>query len=144
MSAFHFDRQKLRRTAWAMLVAWLFALTAAAVNACAVAPAGQVERGEVRTDVSAHGGHHHDGKLANHHLHDQDSGKENCLKFCDDGSSAVAKVEPAVVDPGLTLLTTAEPWGVIAATSSAGFWQSRERAASQGPPLVIRFLRLTL
>ena len=156
MSAFHFDRRQLRRTAWATLAVWVLALAAGVFNACALAPAGPVDRAIGHVGVSAHGehastptlfaieSHHEQAETVGHHEHGQDAGKGSCLKFCADESSAIAKVKLPVVDLSATLLTAAEPWSAIVAVGGIGFRQLLERPGSQGPPLVIRFLRLTL
>jgi hypothetical protein len=137
MPAFHFDRRRLRRTARATLMAWLFALTAGVVNACVLVPVEPVEHAVGKVSVAHHG-----------HGHEDDSGKASCLKFCDDESSAIAKVKLPVVDLGSSLLTVVEPWNSIAAADRLGFRHSLEPTGSRGPPLVselvIRFLRLTL
>lgn len=156
MSAFHFDRRQLRRTAWATLVVWVLAMAAGVVNACALGPSGPVERTTQQVGIvvlDAHVGapsfsaiesHHEQSQTVGHHEHGQDSGKGSCLKFCGDESSAIAKVKMPVVDLSATLLTAAVPWSAVVALGGAGFQQSLERPGSQGPPLVIRFLRLTV
>jgi hypothetical protein len=158
MPALQFDRRRLRRTTCATLLVWLFALTAGVFNACALAPAGATGRlgqvwqlGAAVQDLDAgaltaagHGTQDHHDHPAAHHGHGSDSGKVNCLQFCNDESSAIAKVPLPVTDLGLGLPTLVEPWHAIAAAGSVGFRQSPERPGSRGPPLVIRFLRLTL
>lgn len=147
MSAFHFDRRQLRRTAWATLLVWVLALAAGVVNACALTPAGPIERAILQVRIVVHdaqGSEPASAAIESHHEHGQDSGKASCLKFCDEESSAVAKIKLPVVDLSSTLLTAAEPWSAIGAAGGAGFRQSLERPGSQGPPLVIPFLRLTL
>lgn len=127
-----------------MLVIWVFALAAGVVNACALTPAGLEERGGMHADATVPASHRDKGEQVGHHGHQRDSGKDSCLRFCDDESSAITKVKLPVVDLGLTLLTAAEPWSSVVAAIVADLAQSPERPASQGPPLVIRFLRLTL
>jgi hypothetical protein len=152
MPAFHFHRRQLRRTAWATLVVWLFALTAGVVNACVLTPAGppqhvvrQVPHADIAVQDAQAGAPIVTGVGSRHDQgHGQDSGKVSCLKFCDDESSAIAKVKLPLVDLALSLLTGIEPWNTIAASSRVGVRQSLEQLGSQGPPLVIRFLRLTL
>jgi hypothetical protein len=159
MPTFHFDRRRLRRTAWATLAVWLFALMAGVVNACVLTPSGSAERAVwqvSRVDMAMHDAHagtrpdgkdgsrHDQGESVAHQGHGQDSGKVSCLKFCDDESSAIAKVKLPVIDLGSSLLIVVELWNTIAATSRVGVRQSLERPGSHGPPLVIRFLRLTL
>jgi len=156
MSAFHFNRRQLRRTAWATLMVWVLAMAAGVVNACALTPSGSVEHTTQQIGILVHDehvgvpsssaieSHHEQSETVGHHEHGQDSGKGSCLKFCDDESSAIAKVKLPVVDLSATLLTAAEPWNAVVAAGDAGFQLSLERPKSPGPPLVIRFLRLTL
>jgi hypothetical protein len=149
MPALCFDRRQLHRSAWATLVAWLLALAVGVVNACALAPAGSMARAVSAGDFAVHGpeaaapsdaGHesHH------HHGHEQDAGKHSCLKFCDDGSSALAKIKLPLADFGPGLLTMGQPWDTVSAPDGGGAMPALERPGAQGPPLVIRFLRLTL
>jgi hypothetical protein len=158
MPIFHFDRRRLRRTAWATLVVWLFALAAGVVNACALTSAGPAERAVSQAGIvvedphavasigSGHASHQDPIEAVSHHGygHGQDSGKISCLKFCDDEASAIAKVELPVVDLGSSLLTVVEAWNPVAASGSLGLRPSLQRPGSRGPQLVIRFLRLTL
>jgi hypothetical protein len=155
ISAFHFDLRPLRRTAWATLAVWVFAMAAGVVNACALSP-GSIERATQQVGIVVHDAqvgvsspsaidsHHEQSETVGHHDHGQDPGKGSCLKFCDDESSAIAKVKLPVVDLSATLLTAAAPWSAIIAVGAAGFRRSLARPEPQGPPLVIRFLRLTL
>jgi len=154
MCAFHFDYRQLRRTAWATLVVWMLAMAAGVVNACALTPSVSVERTTRQVGIVVHDArdlvpstsaidaHHEQPETVGHHDHGQDSGKGSCLKFCDDESSAIAKVKLASADVSAILITTAQPWR--AAAGAAGLRQSVERPGSQGHPLIIRFLRLTL
>ncbi len=158
MPAYSFAR-RLRRTVWAMLLFWLFATVAGVVNACMLTPTGPAERSVVRAGITtldlqadagtgAHtdadpGGHHEQVASVPSHGHDGSSGKVSCLKFCDDESSALTKGKlPA--DLGVSLLTVLVPWNSAAAIGSVASQKSLERPDSQGPPLVIRFPRLTL
>ena len=142
MSTFHFTHRRLRRTAGVTLVVWLLALAAGVVNACALGPAGP-ERVGLHAEVPSHEQHRDDGERPGHH-HGSDSGQKSCLKFCDDESSAVVKVKLPAVDGSAVFAVLAQPWQPIAATGSKGWGLSSQRPGSQGPPLVIRFLRLTL
>lgn len=156
MSAFHFDRRQLRRATWATLMVWVLAMAAGVVNACALTPYGAAEPATLHVGIVVHDAHvgapsssaiesHHEpSETVDQHGHGQDSSKGSCLKFCDDESSAIAKVKLPVVDLSATLLTAAVPWSAIIAADGAGFRHLLERPESQGPPLVIRFLRLTL
>lgn len=144
MPAFQFDRRRLCRTVWATLVVWLFALAAGVVNACVLTPAGPAEHDTDAVTAARHGSRLDPGEPVAHLGYGQDAGKTSCLKFCDDESSAIAKVKLPVVDLESSLLTVLKPWNATAATGSVEFRPSLEQPGSQGPPLVIRFLRLTL
>lgn len=156
MHALHFHRRRLRHTVRVTLVAWLFALCAGVVNACMLTPQGSggpgvfapsplpsAARAE-HASASKDAGHRgHDDPVAGHG-HEQDAGKDGCLKFCDDESSALSKNKIPVPDPGVPLLVSMAPWSPIVPNAGLGTRLSRGRPTSQGPPLVIRFLRLTL
>lgn len=156
MPAFHFNPRRLRRTASVTLAVWLLALAAGVVNACTVAPTGPgrfgihaqvaLQHAVVGAQAGAvQGSHHHgQGELVIHRGHEQDAGQQSCPKVCDDESSAVVKVKLAAVDGGASLTIVAQPWKPIAATGSVGWRLPSRRPGSHGPPLVIRFLRLTL
>jgi hypothetical protein len=150
MFAFRTQSRRLRPLVWAMLFAWLFGLTAGVVNACALnqpsAPARSLVA-ESHTAPPAHAGadsrHHVDGPVTQHE-HEQNGGNDSCLKFCDDESSALSKGSKAAQDQGIHLVA-ATLWPVaVVPVSTAGAEQSSARPSAQGPPLVIRFLRLTL
>lgn len=143
-----------------MLLVWSFALASGVVNACLLTLPGPTTdgfpppvHGEAATHASPHevamGLHGAAGDEADavdlaHHEHQQGgSGKDTCLKFCDDESSAVVKstssgvdMVAALVDPGMRRIV------VPLANIDSGWLLEQPRA--QGPPLVIRFLRLTL
>ncbi len=72
------------------------------------------------------------------------SGKNTCLKFCDDESSALAKSTNCGADvlAALVDLRVERRLAVPAVKLASGLLPEPPRA--QGPPLVIRFLRLTL
>lgn len=142
MSIFHFNHRRRRRTAGVTLVFWLLALAAGVVNACALGPAGPEGVG-LQAEVASPAQYRDDGERSGHH-HGLNSGQKSCLKFCDDESSAVVKVKLPAVDGSAVLAVLAQPWQPIAATGSTGWGLSLRRPGSHGPPLVIRFLRLTL
>jgi hypothetical protein len=159
MHALHFDRRRLQRTVWMTLVAWLFALTAGVVNACALTPQRDGLRAvvlkanaenRVRHETAAtstragdHGPLVHEGPVA-HAGHEQEAAKGGCIKFCDDESSALAKYNSPNVDLGASVIAVFEPWRAIVSSTSVETRRAIERFPVHGPPLVIRFLRLTL
>lgn len=84
------DRRRLRRWAAQVLLVWLFGLAMGVANACAL-------------EESAH--HHADAEVtaslpAHHHGDEQgDSGKVNCLDFCE--KSSIGAPQLKVVGDGL-------------------------------------------
>jgi hypothetical protein len=134
MTPAHFTRQQLRRTAWVALLAWVFALLSGVANACLIQPLAPVDRqvGHV---------HHHASEASGL---DQDGGRAGCLKFCADESSALAKNKASHADlPGPLLLASIH-WQLATTVAAVVQWHPVERPATVGPPLFIRFLRLTI
>jgi len=73
-----------------------------------------------------------------------DAAKAGCLKFCADESSTVTNGKATQPDlPGPVLVASVD-WNRAVSTAAVARWQPVERPTSQGPPLVIRFLRLTI
>ncbi len=155
MLSLPFHRRHLRSTAMLTLLAWALALMAGMVNACqfqAYTP------GTHPSGASAHHDSNEWGMHAGHALrvgdgdHDafgghegqSDTGKAGCLKFCDDKSSTVAKAEKAQADlPGILMVASID-WRPTMPIATVPPRRSVERPVSQGPPLFIRFLRLTI
>jgi hypothetical protein len=149
-------RRCLRHFVWAALFAWVFALAASVANACIVsaptsAPPGHenhrhpqesshqdsVSIESADHDSAGHTDHEHAGGIA----HD-DAGKAGCLKFCSDGSSALSKNGSLGFDQVPAHAVDGFKIQPVAITADARL--SLERPSAQGPPLVIRLLRLTL
>ncbi len=156
MPTLHFTRRKMRRTAGVTLFAWVFALLSGVVNACQIQPYGP---GQHSSDVSVAGapfaGDSRPGaprriELAHHAAgaeHDgpvNDAGEAGCLKFCADESSTVAKGKTAQPDLPGPVAGVSGLWRSATFFAIAAPGASAERPASQGPPLVIRFLRMTI
>lgn len=147
--------RRLRHFVWVALFAWVFALAAGVANACIVAlpgsaPAGhenhrhvheRVGHDPVSAELTGHEGDHTGGY--SHELQ-VDPGKSSCLKFCDDGSSALSKSGSPWFDLPLAYVPVGGFEIQPALISDARERLSLERPAAQGPPLVIRLLRLTL
>ena len=160
MPTLTFNRCQVRRTACVTLLAWVLALMSGVVNACLLQPHGQTaatssivtsspafaDAGLVESTV-AHVGHdHHDSHLAQHSDHDasKDAGKAGCLKFCSDESSTLAKGKFTQADLPNPVVVAVVEWPSMAPLPMGTMRRSAERPASPGPPLVIRFLRLTI
>ena len=148
MFTFPSHSRRLRQTAWLMLVAWLFALTTGVVNACALGGPSAPTPGLVAELHPAHYAaavteRHEDGPAA-HHERERNQASDSCLKFCDDESSALPKGSTPTLDPGVALVAVVQ-WPVaVVPIANVATSLSLQRPIAQGPPLVIRLLRLTL
>lgn len=157
MRPLHFNRQQLRHTACVVLFAWVFALVSGVANACLLQAAesgaaalslpagtrtGECDSGAAPCENDAGPAHHHDDSGRGEAV--QHGGKAVCLKFCAVESSALAQSKASQADfPGPVLLACA-PWSLAVHVAAATQWQGVERPASVGPPLFLRFLRLTI
>lgn len=154
-----FNRQQLRRTAAVMLVAWVFALCSGVAHACllsadsamgtpalalsAGAPAMHLDRSQQGTLDHVHPvTGHHDGAPAGNPA--DDSGKDACLKFCADESSALTKDKGSPADPAASQPLAFVPRQPPALRSLPGARQPAEGPAQAGPLLFLRLLRLTI
>jgi hypothetical protein len=127
-------RRRLRHFVCLALFAWVFALTAGVANACIVALPGLALAGSpVDSD------HEHDPGVAH-----GDPGKDGCSKVCDDETSAQSKNRSAGFDNMHAHVGGhgRRSQAVSVAHDAGRLWP--ERSSAQGPPLVIRLLRLTL
>lgn len=153
MQALRFHRSHLRRTVWLTAVAWCFALFSGVVNACLLTPAGAA-----RLEAALHEVAHAASRAqpadhafpVGHGAHDalpgfeHGTGTAGCLKFCDDGSTALSKSTVSAVDPGVPMGAAFTAWIPMLADSrsaSRSWWNG---PTTTSPALVIRFLRLTL
>jgi len=152
-----FTRRQMRRTAYVTLFAWLFALLSGAVNACLIQPsATDPARSNVLLvdptvgKVAGQGQAIRQIESAQHHAHDEHAGPVDdpapvgCLKFCADESSAVTKSKAATADlPGPSFVSRLD-WQPASPVADVVSWRSVDQPASQGTPLFIRLLRLTI
>ncbi|HET7527743.1 MAG TPA: hypothetical protein VFK10_17500 [Burkholderiaceae bacterium] len=140
----------LRTTVWVTLLGWLFALTAGVVNACVLSIPSAATLGLSAESHIAHSSQavadteHHDHAPVAHHKHGQNSANDSCLKFCDDESSALSKGSASALDLGVALVAAVALPSAVAPIAHVGAELSLQRPTAQGPPLVIRLLRLTL
>ena len=142
------------RVAFAVLLVWLFAVASGVASACLLqasdgqpapgvhahramaasaatgdptaVPAGHVEAGD---------GHHEDTRAA----------APLCLKVCDEGSTALLKLQAPVdlSDPGMAPLV-AVVWNPAAPGTSGSCWRVDAQPLPAGPPVRDRYCRLAL
>lgn len=141
-------RERRRQLAAQVLVAWLFALAAGIVNACALGP-------ELRqsTESAGHDPHAassaiapHSARAGAHGEHSPDSDKTPCAKFCDEPAASAQGFKPQT-DPftAAWLATGPQNPPTVATTPRVGHTLAAELAWWRPAiPISIAFLRLTL
>lgn len=146
------NQRSRRRTAFAMLALWLFALSAGWANACLLQQRGTHAHGASSDPAAAA---HEVVVLAGHlgadSAHDDEgsgagpAGKA-CLKACDDGTQAVVKL-PSDFDPANVAMAppVATIWvAQAAALATAPAEWGAAAPPGVGPPLRTRYSRLAL
>jgi hypothetical protein len=153
MLSLSFHRRYLPITALLTVSAWMLALLAGAVNACLLQPElghaytsaestrSTLTESALRGSYVDHGDH---GLRAGQTDNTTDAGQASCLKFCDDESSTVAKGKSAQASLSGFALASRTNWYTVAPATAVANRGAVERLFSHGPPLVIRFLRLTI
>lgn len=150
MNLFSSTRTK-RRTAFAVLLVWLFAVASGVANACLlevpeapgthahVAMAGSAPVGD---PAPVWAGHLEEG---DGHDDDSHASAPLCLKVCDDGSTALVKLQAGVdrSDPGMPPLV-AVVWNAAVPVVSGPCGRVDVQPPPAGPPLRDRYCRLTL
>ena len=147
MHAFRNSTGRLRRVVWLTLLTWSFALASGVVNACVLSLPERTAEGStpaLHIEAATHAGPSEGIGEHGADDHGGTSGKDTCLKFCDDESSALAKSKSYGADmvAALVDLRVERRLAVPAVKVDSSLLPEPPRA--QGPPLVIRFLRLTL
>ena len=146
-----FSNQRTRRNdALTTLLVWLFALASGMANACLLETPGT--HTHVAAQTSVRGAPVHDDEALAHHsvaadAHDDGSNvpKKSCLKACDDGSKGLVKLQSGVDlnYPGLAPLVVFT-WDAATPVVSAPSRFDELQVPVVGPPLRLRYLRLTL
>ena len=136
----HLYRHSLRHATWMILAVWLFALGAGVANACLLSQPNSGSHssfGAMPEDVPVDQTHHGD---------QSDPDDAGCLKFCDEASLAITKVDQPIVDgnPGL-IGVLYRSWGPANTSAVAVQVQVHStRLAHLGLPIAERPHRLTL
>lgn len=133
-------RRSLRHTTWMILVVWLFALVAGVANACLLTEpnaTGPLSLTAIPHEIPVAEFHH--GEQA-------DPGNDGCLKFCDEASLAITKVDQPIAD-GISGWVGVLHRPAVPTLASASAFQRRVHAASPAHmalPIDARPHRLTL
>ena len=141
-----------RRLCGVMLFVWLFAVLGSTVNACVLSGSSPVKAAahQQALEYLAHEGNEGSEDTedaaapAEHHHHDQADEHASCHKFCKDESTTLPQTRvmddqdfnPVLLSTFSSLLPDALPLAPLT--------HALAQPRAQGPPLVIRFLRLTL
>lgn len=154
-------RRRLRQFVWVALFIWVFSLTVGVANACLVSMPGSASPGDneqphthaanedIEHDIALTESTDHGSTAHARHEHTDGTpqggaSKAGCLKFCDDQSSAISKSG----NPGFDQMPAHVSMDGFkirpAPVTQAARRLPLEQPNAQGPPLVIRLLRLTL
>ena len=155
MNLFWSTRAK-RNAAMMVLPLWLFALVSGFANACVLeAPEAHSHginfessasaEGQAASHPHAHSESDHRADAATDHGGDPDASKAPCLKVCDDGSHSPTTQRSGIdqVDHDLVAVI-AVFWAVPAPIVSNSYRVNDLQFPVPGPPLRVRYSRLTL
>ena len=144
-----FSTRAKRSTAFVALALWLFAVASGIANACLLEAPGHHSHDAAGTNATAsdepreRSGEH----AAAHAGHDADvdESKAPCLKVCDDGTHAMLNRLPGIdlTNPGQVPYVSLV-WTATVPVFSAPSRGPELRPPDHGPPIRVRFLRLTL
>ena len=150
MNLFSSTRIK-RRTAFAVLLVWLFAVASGVANACLLeVPEAPGTHAHVAMAFSADAGDPAAGSAGHVEArdgHDDDSRNSAppCLKVCDDGSTALLKLQAGVDPSGAdTMPLVVVVWNAAAPVVSGPCWRVDVQPPPVGPPFRDRYCRLAL
>ena len=146
----HFSHPRSKRsTAFVVLLVWLFAVASGIANACVLKAHGNhahvvaAEAFEAGHDHNAPAGHAHDAD--DHDGDESDISKAPCLKVCDDGTKLLIKQQASLDlgDPGSPFLVSVL-WTTVIPVATIPRQREGLESAAHGPPLRVRYSRLTL
>lgn len=136
----HLYRHSLRHATWMILAVWLFALGAGVANACLLNESkngSQSSFAAMPQDVPV---------AQTHHGEQSDPDDAGCLKFCDEATLAITKVDQPIADvsPGLVGMLH-QAWGsTMASAIAAQVRVQATRPVHLTLPTAVRPHRLTL
>lgn len=138
-----------RNTAFVVLLVWLFAVASGIANACVLqAQGGNSNFGAIKPFEATHArsaAAGHTPGAANHGSAELDISKAPCLKVCDDGTQLLIKQQTSLDlgDPGSAFLLSVL-WTTVIPFVPSPRQRDELQAISHGPPIRVRYSRLTL
>ena len=148
MKYFSHPRSK-RNTAFVVLLVWLFAVASGIANACVLKTHG--DHAQVITSEPFEAAHAHNAPAS--HTPDADDrdgdeldiSKAPCLKVCDDDTQLLITQQTSLDlgDPGSAFLVSVL-WTSVIAVVTIPRQRDCLQATAHGPPIRVRYSRLTL
>lgn len=156
MHVLSLHRRRLHRIVWLILTAWVFALLCGVIHACLLTSSPELRSGLVQLisiEAAAHDLHkltseHRSpaelGPASNQTPDDRSAASDSCEKFCNNEASSLSKNLSSPAELPVSLVVVSDRWPqVVQSIFSTARW-THWQASAHGPPLVFRFLRLTL
>jgi len=136
-----FNSRTLRKATLVALLVWLFGSASGVANACLLEAREGHHEGSLETNEMSVGAA---GAMASHD-DSSDASKAPCLKFCDNGSKSLVKLQATfdLTDPGHAPFTVGA-WPVVTTPASPLVRVAVLRPSHPGPPIRVRFSRLIL
>lgn len=142
-------RRFKRATAWAMLLVWLFVVSAGVANACLLEERSHGHRPGIAAQEAARaavGVSHHEAPGATAGEDEPAESKAACQKVCDESpQSPVKQSSAADVDSPAPAPALGDPWTAGVMVDPAQRYRARRsHVPPPGPPPRVRYSRLAL
>ena len=143
----HFSNPRSRRnTAFMVLLVWLFAVASGIANACVLK--AHDAHSSVETVDAAHGVHASTGHkvaVADHGSDEVDVSKAPCLKVCDEGTQLLIKQQTSLdIGERSSAFLVSVLWTTVVPVVTFPTQKDGLQATAHGPPIRVRYSRLTL
>ena len=145
------NRRSKRNIAFVVLLVWLFAAASSIANACVLKVKARETHAQVVTTEPFEAAHaysasaDHAPAFADHDGDELDISKAPCLKVCDEGTKLLIKQQASLDlgDPG-SAVHVSVLWTMVIPIATIPSQREGLQSAAHGPPLRVRYSRLTL